>query len=59
MMTPSELTAWRETAKLSQAGLARLLHVDKQTVWRWEHGDRSIPSYLRLALHSLEKETVS
>jgi transcriptional regulator with XRE-family HTH domain len=54
-MTPAELTAWRQQAGLSQAGLARLLDVDKQTVWRWEHGERAIPSYLRLALQSLTK----
>lgn len=49
-MTPAELLAWRTQAQLSQAGLAAILGVDRQTVYRWEHGERSIPPYLAWAL---------
>jgi transcriptional regulator with XRE-family HTH domain len=54
-MTPTELQAWRKQAGLTQAGLAALLGVAANTVNRWEHGDRSIPPFLHLALNSLQQ----
>jgi transcriptional regulator with XRE-family HTH domain len=54
-MTPTELHVWRKQAGLSQAGLAVLLGIDKQTVSRWERGDRGIPPFLHLALAYLAR----
>lgn len=56
-MTSEELKDWRTCAGLSQAGLAAILGVDRQTVYRWEHGERSIPPYLAWALIAIEPGT--
>lgn len=53
-MTPQELQAWRNKKGFSQAGLADILGVTVQTVYRWERGTREIPSFLHLALGYLE-----
>jgi transcriptional regulator with XRE-family HTH domain len=39
-MTGAELRALREAHGLTQAALARALHVPRQTVYRYEHGRR-------------------
>lgn len=49
-----QLKEWRERHSLTQDGLAELLKVAKNTVSRWERGDRAIPEYLELALEALE-----
>jgi transcriptional regulator with XRE-family HTH domain len=53
-MTSLELYQQRLRLGLKQVELAALLGVDKQTVYRWECGQRSIPPYLVLALEALE-----
>ncbi len=40
---------------MSQDELAKALSVFRQTVTRWEAGDRKIPQYLDLALKSIER----
>lgn len=54
-MSPDELRLWRSRQSLSQGTLANLLDVDVMTVSRWERGERSIPSFLHLALQSLAR----
>ena len=53
-MTPKALKAWRKENGYSQARLAKVLGVATMTVSRWERGVREIPSFLHLALNSLE-----
>ena len=53
---PQELKAWRKKHKYSQNGLAKLLGVAGQTVYRWESGAREITSFLHLALRCIELE---
>lgn len=53
-MTPGKLKAWRKHNGYSQSQLARILEVDTMTVSRWERGVREIPSFLHLALESIE-----
>ena len=53
-MTPQELLIWRDRKGFSQAGLANILGVTVQTVYRWERGTREIPPFLHLALGYLE-----
>jgi DNA-binding transcriptional regulator YiaG len=48
-MNPSQLRRLRTRLKLSQSGLAALLHVHKNTVARWERGELGMrPSTARL-----------
>lgn len=53
-MTPKELVQWRKKNGYSQATLGKALGVTSTTVWRWENELREIPSFLHLALNSLE-----
>lgn len=53
-MDNTDLKAWRERHNLTQDQLAELLSVAKNTVSRWERGERAIPEYLALALEALE-----
>ena len=53
-MTPDDLKEWRNTRSLTQRGLGNLLGVTKTCVYRWESGDRHIPSFLHLALECLD-----
>jgi len=55
-MKPKELKQWRKKNKYSQSQLAKALGVITLTVSRWERGTRKIPSFLPLALKTLEKE---
>lgn len=55
-------TTVRETRQrlgLSLSDMAEALGVDRQTVWRWEAGEREPPSYLWRALRDLERERAS
>jgi tetratricopeptide (TPR) repeat protein len=53
-MISEELKLWRQRNNYSQGRLARALEVDVMTISRWERGIRAIPSFLHLALRSLE-----
>jgi transcriptional regulator with XRE-family HTH domain len=53
-MKPDELKKWRQRNAYTQVQLAKTLGVDVMTVSRWERGVREIPSFLHLALFSLE-----
>ena len=55
-MTSDELKKWREANGYSQSRLAEALTVHVMTVSRWERGVREIPSFLHLALKSLEMQ---
>ncbi len=56
-MTGEEIRRWREERGIEQAELARLLGLDKVTVYRWEAGLRSPNERLiGLALKGLECE---
>lgn len=55
-MQPKELKKWRNKNNYSQSQLAKVLGVASMTVSRWERGVREIPSFLYLALKSLEKK---
>lgn len=52
-MTADELRAVRDDLGYSRTELGAALGVDQATVWRWEQGQRAIPSYLPLALDTL------
>src|SRR5262245_52829921 len=54
-MTPAELCAQRQALHLSQAALAGMLGVTRNTLARWERGDLPIskPVLVRLALERL------
>ena len=53
-MTAAEVVAARKRLGWSLTRLGNALGVDRMTVWRWEHGDREPPDYLRLALAQIE-----
>ena len=55
-MTPAVLTEQREALHLTQAELARVLGVSKNTIWRWEHHERALPPWLGLALLGIRTE---
>lgn len=50
-----ELRRRREAMGLTQERLAEELDVATNTIARWERGERSIPSFLSLALETLER----
>jgi transcriptional regulator with XRE-family HTH domain len=54
-MNPDELKDWRKSVGLTQVELAGHLGVEGLTVSRWERGDRAIPSFLPLALETIER----
>lgn len=53
-MKPKELVNWRQRNKLTQIKLGEILGVSTITVYRWEKGMREIPSFLHLALETIE-----
>lgn len=55
-MSPEDLRAWRARKDMSLEDLARVLDVNKQTVWRWERGVHAIPRMLDLALWALDHQ---
>jgi len=54
-MTPEELKKWRIEKGFTQHDLAEGLGVSNVSVCRWETGVRAIPSFLLLALETLER----
>jgi transcriptional regulator with XRE-family HTH domain len=54
-MKPSELVRWRKKHGYSQIQLGKALGVTTITVYRWEKAMREIPSFLGLALESIER----
>lgn len=59
LMTKEELKKFREKLGLSQEQLADRLKVARNTVSRWELGERKIPEFLDLALRTIEKDLLS
>ena len=55
-MKPSELKKWRKKHGYSQIKLGKALGVSTITVYRWEKSMRQMPSFLHLALESLESK---
>ena len=55
-MSRQQLREWRRTRYLSQPNLAELLGVSTNTVNRWEVGETKVPSFLHLALETLDRE---
>ncbi len=55
-MNPLELLKWRKKHGFTQKALADLLGVAEVTVYRWEKAMREIPSFLGLALESIERK---
>lgn len=53
-MQGKELKVWRKKHQLTQMEIAKHLHVDRITIWRWEAELRAIPPFLFLALEALE-----
>lgn len=56
-MSPAEYKATREKLGLTQAGLAALLGVPRETISRREHGIQSITTEMELALGRLNRPT--
>lgn len=57
-MTAEEFESLRWRLRLTQVGLAEVLHVHPVTVNKWERGQRTIPHVVMLAMRGLlcEKE---
>jgi DNA-binding transcriptional regulator YiaG len=55
VVKPNELIEFRERLGLSQTELAKELRVARNTVWRWENGERLPPEFLDLALETVER----
>jgi transcriptional regulator with XRE-family HTH domain len=57
-MTGEELRAWRESARLSQVELGRLLGVHPQQIYKWESGNSGIvhPRIMERALRDVARE---
>jgi DNA-binding XRE family transcriptional regulator len=53
-MKPEDLVKWRHSKEYTQEGLGALLGVTKTTVYRWEKGQREIPTFLKLALDCIK-----
>jgi DNA-binding XRE family transcriptional regulator len=54
-MNKDELKQFRERIGLNQGELSKALSVAGNTVSRWELGTRAIPSFLPLALETIER----
>lgn len=53
-MTGDQMKAWRSTRKISQASLAGVLGISRESVVRYEQsGDAGVPKLVELALASL------
>lgn len=55
-MQPDELKAFRDKRGLTQQGLADLLGVERNTVNRWEMGERRIPQMAEKLIRCLVLE---
>lgn len=58
-MTADELRDFRLRLNITQQTLAEALGVDRNTVARWERGERAIPAFLHLALETIERQKKS
>jgi DNA-binding transcriptional regulator YiaG len=58
-MTPAELRTLRERLGLSQGELAKHLGIDRNSVWRKEHGQRAITERDVIMLRQIEKDGAS
>ncbi len=56
-MNKDELKQFRERIGLNQGELSKALSVAGNTVSRWELGTRAIPSFLPLALETIERRS--
>ena len=55
-MNGDELKSFRERLGMTQEQLADKLKVARNTVSRWELGERKIPEFLDLALQTVERD---
>lgn len=55
VVTGKELETKRESMGLTREELARELKVSYTTVFRWEKNERTIPSFLDLALETIQR----
>jgi len=53
-----DLRSWRLNHDLTQAELARILRVSRETLVRWERGRSAIPGTVGWALESVERHLV-
>jgi len=58
-MTPKELRFLRTELGLTQAELARVVHVDTQTVGRWERGETAIQPMAEVIVRRLAVERLA
>lgn len=58
-MTAKDLIEWRYRQGLTQGELAKFLGVHIQTVNRWENKAREIPTFLPLALETIERRKLA
>ena len=54
-MEKEELKKFRENLEMTQDQLAEKLKVARNTLSRWELGERKIPEFLDLALETVER----
>lgn len=54
-MDAEALLEWRKLRRLTQRDLAMVLGVTQATIARWEISERGVPSYLHLALESIDR----
>jgi DNA-binding transcriptional regulator YiaG len=52
---PADIAAWRNTHRLTLTEAGRILGVDRQSVFAWEHGRSRFPFYLAFALAFLDE----
>ena len=55
-VTASRFKTWRITKGLTVADAAKLLGVERTTIWRWENGNIQHPLLLALALFGLDRK---
>ena len=56
-MEGKELKQKRENLGLTQTGLANILGVKMNTVYRWESGILSVPKSIELAMETVERNS--
>lgn len=57
--TPEDLQNLRMSRGLSIRGLAKLLQVDKSTIYRWEHGKSAIKQTTWISIQTLLNGSIS
>jgi transcriptional regulator with XRE-family HTH domain len=55
-MTGKQLRERRKAMGLTQEQLADILGVSPNTIARWERGEMKIPSFLSLAIETIERK---